>query len=73
MCGIKEWLIFSPGEEEHLRDKYGNLPIDVTSTELQDTTLYPNAHKAMEPLCVIQEMGQAIFIPRYRALCEDIN
>ncbi|XP_019850996.1 PREDICTED: jmjC domain-containing protein 4-like [Amphimedon queenslandica] len=63
VCGLKEWLIYPPGEEKHLRDKYGNLPLDVTGTELQDTSMYPNAHKAIKPLHVIQGIGQAIFVP----------
>jgi hypothetical protein len=64
ICGKKEWLLYQPGDEEYLRDKYGNLPIDVMSSDLHDKSLYPHAHKAKPPLRIIQEAGEAIFIPR---------
>ncbi|XP_053324315.1 2-oxoglutarate and iron-dependent oxygenase JMJD4 [Spea bombifrons] len=63
VCGRKKWLLFPPGQEEHLRDRHGNLPYDVTSAPLHDLSLYPNAHKCCSPLSVIQEPGQMIFVP----------
>ena len=65
ICGQKEWLLFPPGDEENLRDKLGNLPLDVTSQELRDIQKYPNAHKVRGPIRVIQNDGETIFIPRY--------
>ena len=65
MCGQKEWLLYPPGEEEHLRDTQGNLPLDLTSPNILDTSKYPNAHMAKGPLTVIQHPGETIFVPRY--------
>lgn len=64
VCGVKEWLLCRPGEEDKLRDKMGNLPADITSKELADRSLYPNAHKALPFLRVIQNPGEVIFVPR---------
>eukprot|EP00118_Oscarella_pearsei_P016133 m.151223 g.151223 ORF g.151223 m.151223 type:complete len:407 (+) comp38580_c0_seq2:25-1245(+) len=63
VCGIKRWILYPPGEEEHLRDCLGNLPFDVTSDELCDVKRYPNAHKALKQINVIQNSGEVIFIP----------
>ena len=65
ICGKKRWILYPPGEEENLKDIYGNLPYDVTSKELQDIKLYPNVAKACTPVEIIQEEGQIVFIPRY--------
>ena len=65
VCGQKEWLLYPPGEEEHLRDTQGNLPLDLTSLDTLDTNRYPNAHRAKGPLTVIQHPGETIFVPRY--------
>ncbi|XP_797590.2 2-oxoglutarate and iron-dependent oxygenase JMJD4 [Strongylocentrotus purpuratus] len=63
ICGKKRWLFYPPGAEDHLRDTLGNLAYDVTSPEIDDLTKYPHRHKAGEPLEVIQESGQVIFVP----------
>lgn len=63
VCGCKEWLLFPPGQEDYLRDRLGNLPFDVTGTDLEDKTRYPNASKVCEPIRVIQNAGETIFIP----------
>ena len=65
VCGCKEWLFYPPGEEVHLRDKYGHLPFDVTSADLEDSKLYPNAHRSSGPIRVLQRSGEIIFVPRY--------
>ena len=65
VCGVKEWLLYPPGEEELLRDRLGNLPLDITSEELMDRVRYPNAHRATPPLRVVQRQGEIIFIPRW--------
>ncbi|XP_062260105.1 2-oxoglutarate and iron-dependent oxygenase JMJD4 isoform X1 [Platichthys flesus] len=63
ICGRKKWLLYPPGQEEFLRDSHGNLPYDVTSSELQDQGLYPHCEKACQPLEIIQEAGEIIFVP----------
>ena len=68
VCGCKEWLLFPPGQEDYLRDRLGNLPFDVTGTDLEDKTRYPNASKVCEPIRVIQNAGETIFIPRLECI-----
>ncbi|XP_018426430.1 PREDICTED: jmjC domain-containing protein 4 [Nanorana parkeri] len=63
ICGRKKWLLFPPGQEEHLRDCHGNLPYDVTSAALQDPDLYPDCQKCCPPIEVTQEAGEIIFVP----------
>lgn len=64
VCGRKEWLLFPPGEEDQLRDRLGNLPLDVTSHKLSDRVQYPNARRSCGPIRVVQGPGEVIFIPR---------
>lgn len=63
ICGRKKWLLYPPGQEEFLRDTHGNLAYDVTSSELQDKGLYPHTGEACQPLEIIQEAGEIIFVP----------
>ncbi|XP_072180779.1 2-oxoglutarate and iron-dependent oxygenase JMJD4-like isoform X2 [Diadema setosum] len=63
ICGRKRWLLLPPGEESYLRDNLGNLVYDLNSSELHDGKKYPHSHQAREPLEVIQEAGQVIFVP----------
>lgn len=63
ICGRKKWLLYPPGQEEFLRDTHGNLPYDVTSAELRDRGLYPHSEEACQPLEIIQEAGEIIFVP----------
>ncbi|KAM9308100.1 2-oxoglutarate and iron-dependent oxygenase JMJD4 [Gastrophryne carolinensis] len=63
ICGRKKWLLFPPGQEDHLRDCHGNLPYDATSPLLRDTQLYPNYGRCCPPLEVTQEAGEIIFVP----------
>lgn len=63
VCGRKKWLLYPPGQEEFLRDTHGNLPYDVTSSELRDRGLYPHSEEACQPLEIIQEAGEIIFVP----------
>ena len=65
VCGRKEWILYPPGEEQFLRDKYGTLPMDVTGRDLEDRERYPNADRAEKPLVVIQGPGETIYVPRY--------
>ncbi|XP_029309096.1 2-oxoglutarate and iron-dependent oxygenase JMJD4 isoform X2 [Cottoperca gobio] len=63
ICGRKKWLLYPPGQEEFLRDTHGNLPYDVTSAELRDRGLFPHSEEACQPLEIIQEAGEIIFVP----------
>lgn len=63
ICGRKKWLLYPPGQEEFLRDTHGNLAYDVTSSELKDRGLFPHAEQACQPLEIIQEAGEIIFVP----------
>lgn len=63
ICGRKKWLLYPPGQEEFFRDTHGNLPYDVTSAELQDRGLFPHSEEACQPLEIIQEAGEIIFVP----------
>ena len=64
VCGRKEWLLYPPGEEELLRSRLGSLPFDITSQELEDRRMFPNARRACRPIHVIQGPGEVIFVPR---------
>ncbi|XP_029444137.1 2-oxoglutarate and iron-dependent oxygenase JMJD4 [Rhinatrema bivittatum] len=63
ICGKKKWLLFPPGQEEYLRNCHGHLPYDVTMPDHQDGSTYPCSAQCFQPLEVIQEAGEAIFIP----------
>lgn len=63
ICGRKKWLLYPPGQEEFLRDTHGNLTYDVTSAELHDKGLFPHSEEACQPLEIIQEAGEIIFVP----------
>ncbi|KAJ8272969.1 hypothetical protein GJAV_G00095650 [Gymnothorax javanicus] len=63
VCGRKKWLLYPPGQEEYLRDCHGNLIYDVTAPVLQDKGQYPHYGKACQPLEIIQESGEIIFVP----------
>ncbi|XP_012683293.1 2-oxoglutarate and iron-dependent oxygenase JMJD4 [Clupea harengus] len=63
ICGRKKWLLYPPGQEEFLRDRHGTLAYDVTAPTLQDKGQYPHIDKACQPLEIIQEAGEIIFVP----------
>ncbi len=63
ICGRKKWLLYPPGQEDFLRDCHGNLAYDVTAPALQDKRLYPQFVEACQPLEIIQEAGEIIFVP----------
>ncbi|KAL2769059.1 2-oxoglutarate and iron-dependent oxygenase JMJD4 isoform 2, partial [Daubentonia madagascariensis] len=63
ICGRKKWLLFPPGQEDALRDRYGALPYDVTSPSLLDARLYPRRQDCGPPLEVTQEAGEMLFVP----------
>lgn len=52
VCGKKRWIFLIPGEENKLKDKYGNLCYDVT-----------DSLNSINYLEVIQQAGEAIFVP----------
>ncbi len=60
ICGEKKWILFPPGEERKLKNKFGNLPHDVSY--LED----PNNNEGngnLKFILVIQNVGDAIFVP----------
>ncbi|KAI4905348.1 hypothetical protein NFI96_022273 [Prochilodus magdalenae] len=63
ICGRKKWLLYPPGQEEFLRDCHGNLAYDVTAAVLQDKGQFPHFEQACQPLEIIQEAGEIIFVP----------
>jgi hypothetical protein len=63
VCGRKRWLLFPPGEEACLQDRFGKLTYDATVPELQDEKMYPRYKELCRSEEIIQEAGEAIFIP----------
>ncbi|XP_043543860.1 2-oxoglutarate and iron-dependent oxygenase JMJD4 [Chiloscyllium plagiosum] len=63
ICGRKKWLLFPPGEEEHLKNHSGNLIYDVQSPVLQDKNRYPKYSQCCQPIEVVQDAGEVIFVP----------
>lgn len=61
VTGCKEWLLFPPKEENKLRDKFGHLPFNVMSEEVQKKI---KLGQALPPVRVIQGPGEVIFVPR---------
>lgn len=59
ICGRKKWLLFSPDQEELLRDHYNNYIYDVNAVNLKQ---FPQFSRT-RPLEIIQEAGETIFIP----------
>lgn len=57
--GRKKWLLFPPGEEEYIKDKFGNLPYDLMPDGSTPADCISNS-KYFE---VIQHSGEAIFVP----------
>jgi len=69
IVGRKRWLLFPPHEEDHLRDRYGQLPYDVilelNSHNLTNDHMKYKMHDSEKLKCfdVIQEAGEIIFVP----------
>ncbi|XP_034238699.1 2-oxoglutarate and iron-dependent oxygenase JMJD4 isoform X2 [Thrips palmi] len=63
IVGRKRWVLFPPGEEAHLKDRFGNLAYDIFSEEIHDLTKYPHCKKPGKLYDIIQEAGEAIFVP----------
>ncbi|ESO86531.1 hypothetical protein LOTGIDRAFT_128855, partial [Lottia gigantea] len=61
ICGRKKWIFFAPGEEEKLRDKFGNLIYDVTQPINHEK--YNLASQIQSRYEIIQEAGEVIFVP----------
>jgi hypothetical protein len=51
------------GEEEKLKDRYGNLAFDLRSDALDDKVQFPNADSISRRFEVVQEEGEVIFVP----------
>lgn len=52
IIGKKRWIFLPPGEEQHLKDKFGNLPHEIINIPLN-----------CKHYNIIQEAGDAIFVP----------
>lgn len=52
ICGTKKWIFTPPGEENRLKDKFGNLPYDVRDSL--------HTAKCIE---ITQKAGEAVFVP----------
>ncbi|XP_076236370.1 jumonji domain containing 4 isoform X2 [Calliopsis andreniformis] len=64
IVGRKRWLLFPPGQEDFLRDTYGQLIYDATSEELNDYKKYKTYDKRIiKYIDVIQKPGEIIFVP----------
>jgi hypothetical protein len=63
VCGRKRWLLFPPGEEVCLQDRFGQLAYDATAPEVEDEKMYPRYKDLCNCEEIIQEAGEAIFIP----------
>lgn len=53
IVGQKKWILFPPGEENKLRDKFGNLPLLFNKEEYKDIKYFE----------ITQVKGDAIFVP----------
>ncbi|CAK1602930.1 unnamed protein product [Parnassius mnemosyne] len=53
IIGRKRWILLPPGEENKLRDQFGNLPLLFNPQEANNVKFFE----------VIQERGDAIFVP----------
>ncbi|KAL4712894.1 hypothetical protein ACJJTC_011964 [Scirpophaga incertulas] len=53
VVGRKKWTLFPPGEENKLKDKFGNIPTKFVNELYTDVKYYE----------IIQETGDAIFVP----------
>lgn len=56
ICGLKKWIFLFPGEENKLKDNFGNLPFDITS-------LLEENKKEVKFFTVYQKTGEVIFVP----------
>ncbi|XP_066596398.1 2-oxoglutarate and iron-dependent oxygenase JMJD4 [Prorops nasuta] len=64
IVGRKRWLLFPPGEEYQLCNLHGQLIYDATSEELFNKSIYNQYNsETLKHYDIIQESGQAIFIP----------
>ncbi|XP_039280858.1 2-oxoglutarate and iron-dependent oxygenase JMJD4 isoform X2 [Nilaparvata lugens] len=63
VCGRKKWILFPPGEENCFKDKFGNVVYDIQCPDLTDPNLYPNYKNLKKSFEVIQNPGEAIFVP----------
>jgi len=55
ICGLKKWIFYPPGEENNLKDKFGQLPFDVL--KIDDKQLKTSS------ITIYQKAGEVIFVP----------
>lgn len=65
IVGRKKWLLFPPGEENKLKDAFGNLPL----------TFEPDKYENIKYFEIIQEKGDALFVPSgwHHQVVNDLN
>ena len=51
------------GQENYLKDKFGNLVYDIHSEDVRDPEKYPGFAKLKKKFVVIQNPGEIIFVP----------
>ena len=64
VCGKKEWIFIPPAKEELLLDKHGHSLSDITKEEILSEI--PDA------ISIIQETGEAVFVPRYKYIINHV-
>ncbi|KAF4319501.1 hypothetical protein BBO99_00000760 [Phytophthora kernoviae] len=62
VCGRKEWVFYHPDEEPKLKDRFGRFVVPDVTVKYVDKEKFPRFHEAT-PIHVIQETGDAIFVP----------
>jgi len=62
LCGRKHWLFFPPSQSRHLYDAHGTLLSAWEGSEASASPAYPTLDQ-VQPISVIQEAGEAIFVP----------
>ncbi|KAF1782322.1 Thioredoxin, conserved site [Phytophthora cactorum] len=62
VCGRKKWVFYHPDDESKLKDRFGRLVVSDVTVGNIDKENYPHFHEA-KPVYVIQETGDAIFVP----------
>ena len=60
IVGRKRWIMLAPGEEDKVRDSFGNVVFDVLSEE---SKLLQETNGQIRKLEFIQETGEIVFVP----------
>lgn len=63
IVGRKRWVLFPPGQEVYLKDRFGNLTYDIFSDATLNTNNFLLYGKIDKSYDIIQEPGEALFVP----------